>query len=99
MVLTGWSGPTDKQITSNGEKRSVPSPSSTDDVADTAEDISAKPGMKRKLTEILKSNENFDATQNPTEGGSSSAQVVEDDEDDVLMFDEDPKLGKRKRSQ
>ncbi|TVU38184.1 hypothetical protein EJB05_11540 [Eragrostis curvula] len=99
MVLAGWSGPADKQITSNGEKRSIPSSSSVDDVDGTAEDISVKPGTKRKLNEILESNENFDAAQNPTEVGSSSAQVVEDDDDDLVMLDEDPKLGKRKRLQ
>ncbi|XP_062187030.1 SUMO-activating enzyme subunit 2-like isoform X2 [Phragmites australis] len=98
MVLAGWSGPVDKQITSNGEIRSVPS-SSRDDVDGTAEDISAKPGMKRKLNEILDSKENCDTAQNPTDVSSNSAQVVEDDDDDVLMFDEDPKLGKRKRLQ
>jgi ubiquitin-like 1-activating enzyme E1 B len=98
MVLAGWSGPADKQITSSGEKGSVPS-SSGADVAGTAEDISVKPGMKRKLSEVLEANANFDAAPNPTEGASSSAQVVEDDDDDVLMYDEDPKLGKRKRLQ
>lgn len=99
MVLAGWSGPADKQITSNGEKRSIPSSSSADDVVGTAADAPEKPGMKRKLSEILESNENFDAAQNPTEVGSSSAQVVEDDDDEVLVYDEDPKLGKRKRLQ
>lgn len=98
MVLAGWSGPADKQITSNGEKRSIPSSSSADDAHSTAEDVSGKPGMKRKLSEILESNENFDPAQNPTEVGSSSAQIVEDDDDEVLMFDEDPS-GKRKRLQ
>jgi ubiquitin-like 1-activating enzyme E1 B len=99
MVLAGWSGPGNKQITSSGEKGSVPSSSSADDVAGTAEDISAKPGMKRKLSEVIEANANFDAALKPTEGASSSALVVEDDDDDVLMFDEDPKLGKRKRLQ
>uniref|UniRef100_A0A0A8XP41 SAE2 n=1 Tax=Arundo donax TaxID=35708 RepID=A0A0A8XP41_ARUDO len=99
MVLAGWSGPVDKQITSDGEKRSVPSASSADDVDGSAENISAKPGMKRKLSEILESTGNFDTAQNSTDVGSSSAQIVEDDDDDVLMFDEDPKLGKRKRLQ
>ncbi|GJN32922.1 hypothetical protein PR202_gb21465 [Eleusine coracana subsp. coracana] len=98
MVLAGWSGPADKQVTSNGEKRSIPSSSSADDAHSAAEDVSGKPGMKRKLSEILESNENFDAAQNPTGVGSSSAQIVEDDDDEVLMFDEDPS-GKRKRLQ
>ena len=99
MVLAGWSGPADKQITSNGDKRSIPSSSSADDFDGTADDASGRPGMKRKLDEILESNENFDTAQNPTEAGSSSAQVVEDDDDDCLMLDEAPKLGKRKRWQ
>ncbi|XP_062188775.1 SUMO-activating enzyme subunit 2-like isoform X2 [Phragmites australis] len=99
MVLAGWSGPVDTQATSNGEKKLVPSSSSADDDG-TAKDISAKPGMKRKLNEILESEENCDVVQNPSDVGSSSAQVVEDDDDDdVVMFDEDPKLGKRKRLQ
>ena len=100
MVLAGWSGPVDKQITSNGENRSVPSSSNTEDVDGTAEDISAKPGMKRKLNEILEAKGNFDALENPSDVGSSSAQVVEDDDDDELvMFDEDPRQSKKKRLQ
>jgi len=99
MVLAGWSGPVDKQVTSNGDKRSVPSSSSADDVDSTAEDLSVKPGMKRKLNEILESQENFDALQNKSDVGSSSAQVVEDDDDDIVMLDEDPKQGKKKRLQ
>ncbi|CAN6199621.1 unnamed protein product [Urochloa humidicola] len=100
MVLAGWSGPVDKQVTSNGDKRSVPASSSADDVDSTAEDASVKPGMKRKLNEILESKENFDALENPGEAGSSSAQVVEDDDDDdIIMLDEDPKKGKKKRLQ
>ncbi|KAG8099528.1 hypothetical protein GUJ93_ZPchr0013g37446 [Zizania palustris] len=57
------------------------------------EDISTKPGMKRKLDEILESQENFDA--------SSNAQVVYDDhdDDDIVMLDEDPNLAKKKRLQ
>ena len=100
MVLAGWSGLVDKQVTSNGDKRSVPSSSSADDVDSTAEVLSVKPGMKRKLNEILESQENFDALQNKSDVGSSSAQVVEDDDDDdIVMLDEDPKQGKKKRLQ
>ncbi|PUZ72713.1 hypothetical protein GQ55_2G416700 [Panicum hallii var. hallii] len=99
MVLAGWSGPVDKQVNSNGDKRSVPSSSSADDIDSTAEDIPVKPGMKRKLNEILESQENFDALQNQSDVGSSSAQVVEDDDDDIVMLDEDPKQGKKKRLQ
>jgi ubiquitin-like 1-activating enzyme E1 B len=55
--------------------------------------------MKRKLNEILESQENFDALQNQSDVGSSSAQVVEDDDDDIVMLDEDPKQGKKKRLQ
>ncbi|XP_004983653.1 uncharacterized protein LOC101779336 [Setaria italica] len=99
MVLAGWSGPVDKQITSNGDKRSVPSSSSADDVDSTAEDASVKPGMKRKLNEILESKENFDALQNKSDVGSSSAQIVEDDDDDIVMFNEDQMQGKKKRLQ
>lgn len=100
MVLAGWSGPVDKQITSNGENKSVPSSSNTEDIVGTAEDIYAKPGMKRKLNEVLEAKENFDALQNPTDIGSSSTQIVEDDDnDDLIMFDEDPKQSKKKRLQ
>nr|TKV94925.1 hypothetical protein SEVIR_9G327800v2 [Setaria viridis] len=99
IVLAGWSGPVDKQITSNGDKRSVPSSSSADDVDSTAEDASVKPGMKRKLNEILESKENFDALQNKSDIGSSSAQIVEDEDDDIVMFNEDQMQGKKKRLQ
>ncbi|RCV13762.1 hypothetical protein SETIT_2G371700v2 [Setaria italica] len=98
MVLAGWTGPVDKQITSNGDKRLVPSSSSADDVDSAAEDASVKPGMKRKLNEILESQENFDV-QNKSDVGSSSAQIVEDDDDDIVMFNEDPMQGKKKRLQ
>lgn len=99
MVLAGWSGPVDKQITSNGDERSVPSSSSADDVDSTAEDASAKPGMKRKLNEILESKENFDTLQNKSDVGSSSAQIVEDDDDDMIILSGDPMQGKKKRLQ
>ncbi|ONM24788.1 SUMO-activating enzyme subunit 2 [Zea mays] len=100
MVLVGWSGPVDKQTTSNGETKSVPSSSNTEDVDGTAEDISATSGMKRKLNEILETKENFDALENLSGVDSSSAQVVEDDNDDgLLMFDEDPRQSKKKRLQ
>jgi len=100
MVLAGWSGPVDKQITSNGENRSVPSSSNTEDVDGTAEDISVKPGMKRKLNEILEAKENLDALENPSDVDSSGTQVVEDDDnDDLVMFDEDPRQDKKMRLQ
>jgi ubiquitin-like 1-activating enzyme E1 B len=85
MVLSGWSAPVEKQVNSNGANKSAASSSSAHD---TVEDISAKPGMKRKLDEISETKENC--------GASTSAQVVEDD-DDLTMLDEDPKL-KKKRS-
>lgn len=53
MVLSGWSAPVEKQVTSNGVNKSVASSSSAHDTDDINEDISAKPGMKRKLDEIL----------------------------------------------
>ncbi|XP_006657898.2 SUMO-activating enzyme subunit 2 [Oryza brachyantha] len=92
MVLSGWSAPVEKQVTSNGGNQSVASSSGTDYPDGIVEDMSTKPGMKRKLDEILESKENCDA--------SSSAQVVEDDDDDdIVMLDEDPKLAKKKRLQ
>uniref|UniRef100_A0A0D9X0Y3 SUMO-activating enzyme subunit n=1 Tax=Leersia perrieri TaxID=77586 RepID=A0A0D9X0Y3_9ORYZ len=92
MVLTGWSAPVEKQVTSNGGNQSVASSSGADDADGIIEDLSTKPGMKRKLDEILETKENCDA--------SSSAQVVEDyDDDDIVMLDEDPALAKKKRLQ
>ncbi|KAL5199124.1 hypothetical protein ABZP36_002636 [Zizania latifolia] len=90
MVLSGWSAPVEKQVTSNGGASSSGAP----DTDGNPEDISTKPGMKRKLDEILDSKENFDASS------TSSAQVVDDDDDDdMVMLDEDPKLAKKKRLQ
>lgn len=86
MVLSGWSAPVEKQVTSNGGKLAASSSSAHDTVGDA----SANPGTKRKLDEVLESKENCDA--------SSSAQVIEDD-DDTIMLDEDPTLLKKKRSQ
>lgn len=91
MVLSGWSAPVEKQVTSNGENKSVASSSSAHDTDDIVEDISAKPGTKRKLDEILETKDNCDA--------SSSAQVVEDDDDDIVMLAEDPNLIKKQRLQ
>ncbi|CAM0906525.1 unnamed protein product [Alopecurus aequalis] len=84
MVLSGWSAPAEKQVNGNGDNKSAASSSSAHD---TVEDISAKPGMKRKLDEVLETK--------GSGGASSSAQVVEDD-DDMLMFDEDPMLKKKR---
>ena len=89
MVLSGWSAPVEKQVNSNGENKSAASSSSAQGTDNTAEDISAKPGMKRKLEEVSETKGNCDA--------SCSAQVVEDD-DDTMMLDEDPML-KKKRMQ
>uniref|UniRef100_A0A0E0I2Z0 SUMO-activating enzyme subunit n=1 Tax=Oryza nivara TaxID=4536 RepID=A0A0E0I2Z0_ORYNI len=92
MVLSGWSAPVEKQVTSNGGNQSVASSSGADYADGIVEDISTKPGMKRKLDEVLELKENCDA--------SSSAQVVEDDDDDdLVMLDENPKLAKKKRLQ
>ncbi|KAM3365061.1 hypothetical protein ACQJBY_015058 [Aegilops geniculata] len=89
MVLSGWSAPVEKQINSNGENKSAASSSSARTTDGTVEDPS-KPGMKRKLDELLETKENCDA--------SSSAQVVEDD-DDCTMLDGNPALIKKKRLQ
>jgi ubiquitin-like 1-activating enzyme E1 B len=86
MVLSGWSAPAEKQVNGNRENKSAASSSSahgTDDV----EDMSAKPGMKRKLDEISETKENC--------GASSSAQIVEDD-DEFMILDEDPMLKKKR---
>lgn len=87
MVLSGWSAPVEKQANGNGENKSAASSSSTHGTDDTVEDISAKPGMKRKLDEVLEAKGKCVA--------SSSAQIVEDD-DDMVMLDEDPMLKKKR---
>ncbi|KAF7007781.1 hypothetical protein CFC21_022687 [Triticum aestivum] len=89
MVLSGWSAPVEKQINSNGENKLAASSSSAHATDDAVEDPS-KPGMKRKLDELLETKENCDA--------SSSAQVVEDDEDCTIL-DGNPALIKKKRLQ
>ena len=52
MVLSGWSAPVEKQLNSNGENKLAASSSSAHATDDAVEDPS-KPGMKRKLDELL----------------------------------------------
>ncbi|VAI60218.1 unnamed protein product [Triticum turgidum subsp. durum] len=61
MVSSGWSALVEGQINSNGENKSTAS-SCAHSTDDTIEDPSTKPGMKRKLGEMLEIKENYHAS-------------------------------------
>lgn len=106
MVLSGWTAPPDidRVINSNGESTSAAAPEikQSGRVHIDSDGHEVFSGTKRKLSELAEEIERM-GTQ-PTSSKHVSGHGVpedvgdNDDDDDLVMLDENPEKGKKKRS-